>query len=76
MEAKAQGEKTWRMVIVDKLRDLAAEGDMAAIKYLMDRVDGTPTQKTETKEVQGLDDEVTDKELTDFLRWKQGQDDK
>lgn len=36
-----------KAVIAQKLIDLAKSGDMSAIKYCMDKVDGTPTQRVE-----------------------------
>jgi hypothetical protein len=36
-----------KAIIAQKLIDLAKTGDMAAIRYCMDKVDGTPTQRVE-----------------------------
>jgi ribosomal protein L17 len=42
--ALAQGDGKKLRSIADKLIDLAAEGDMAAIRELGDRLDGKPAQ--------------------------------
>jgi hypothetical protein len=41
------GAPTVKDVITTKLIEMANNGDIAAMKYLMDRVDGTPTQIVE-----------------------------
>jgi len=39
-----------REAVAEKLIKLAEGGDIAAIKYIMDRVDGKPTQKDSARE--------------------------
>lgn len=41
------GAPTVKDVITTKLIEMANGGDIAAMKYLMDRIDGTPTQVVE-----------------------------
>jgi hypothetical protein len=38
---------TERALIAQKLIDLAKSGEIQAIRYIMDRIDGTPTSKQE-----------------------------
>lgn len=40
--------QTYADAISRKLLELAADGDMAAIKYTMDRLDGTPKQSIDS----------------------------
>lgn len=40
-------EKVDREVVADKLIALALDGDLAALKYIYDRIDGKPTEKRE-----------------------------
>jgi len=49
---KRTGEKN-KDAIVKKLWELADDGDMTALKYLMDRVDGTPRQSMDLGVVDG-----------------------
>lgn len=37
----------YKVVIINKLRELAMRGDMQAIKEITNRLDGMPTQKTD-----------------------------
>jgi hypothetical protein len=52
----AKGQKTKRLIVIaDKLVELAAEGDIQAIKEVCDRVDGKPTQGLDMKHDVGGD---------------------
>lgn len=51
--AVAQGDAKKLRQIADKLIELAAEGDMQAIKELGDRIDGKPKQQTEITGAEG-----------------------
>jgi hypothetical protein len=43
-----KNKKRHRELIIGKLYELAEAGDLAAIKYLMDRTDGSPRQSVNT----------------------------
>jgi hypothetical protein len=47
--------KTNKQMLIDKMYELADEGDVAILKYLFDRIDGKPLQQIETK---SMDEEV------------------
>jgi len=52
-EVSFKGKKiTGKEAVARKALELALKGDMTAIKYIMDRIDGTPTQA-----VKQVDDE-------------------
>jgi hypothetical protein len=65
---RQQGEivkngKPTKDLLVEKLYELSMKGDMAALKYLMDRVDGTPRQSMDlgvTNGPAGFDINFTD----------------
>lgn len=46
-ESKINGKQ----VLVQKMFQMAAQGDLAALKYCIDRIDGTPRQMVETKQI-------------------------
>ena len=49
---KADGDiVTRKQKLVEKLYDLGLDGNETIIKYIFDRIDGTPVQKTENKNV-------------------------
>jgi hypothetical protein len=47
LDQKTGDGKFRREVVAEKLIELAEGGDVAAIKYIMDRVDGRPTESIE-----------------------------
>jgi hypothetical protein len=44
--------KTKKQMIIDKMYELANEGDVAILKYMFDRIDGKPLQQIETKTIE------------------------
>lgn len=57
--------KTKKQMIIDKMYELANEGDVSILKYLFDRIDGKPLQQIETKILEEEADmsRYTDEEL-------------
>ena len=51
-----------KSLLADKLRELVEEGNVAAIKYAYDRLEGTPTQTIDQK----ID--TSDNEMLELLR--------
>ena len=61
-----EGLKTRKQAISEKLWTMAQDGDITAIKYLMDRVDGKPLQQIENTNYNHDENDMsdyTDKEL-------------
>ena len=49
---KAEGDVvTRKQRLVEKMYNLGLDGSETALKYIFDRIDGTPVQKTENKNV-------------------------
>jgi hypothetical protein len=47
LDEVSQGGKTRKEYIIERLIDMAEKGELSAIKYLMDRLEGTPTARAE-----------------------------
>ena len=66
-EVKSNG-KTRREVITDKIITLAEKGDITALKYIFDRLDGRPTEVIKTNIKQKIiDTAAIHKKLEDAL---------
>ena len=50
-----ESQITGKQVLVQKIFQLAAQGDLAALKYCIDRIDGTPIQAIRQVDAEGAD---------------------
>lgn len=66
LESTKFGESqiTGKQVLVQKIFQLAAQGDLAALKYCIDRLDGTPIQAIRQVDQDGNDRFVDTSKLT------------
>lgn len=47
LDEESHGGRTRKEYIIEKLLEMAEKGELPAIKYLMDRLEGTPTARAE-----------------------------